>query len=206
MLLTGSGRERRHRARDRRARRGRIATGEERARLDETCLTDVCAPRLRERIPRREVACVRGIPERVRGLPAGNRQVAGEDERRVEDPPPLAVEVPDRPERIRDVLLCLRAVAGGEVGLNALKEALSVKPGVAPPVELDLSLARFVPLMGKKQKTDPAAAAQKAFGDDREHDKLHVRLEGGKALKISVKMDAAVLKFFGLMEGKKSRD
>jgi hypothetical protein len=97
-------------------------------------------------------------------------------------------------------------VAGGEGGLHALKEALSVKPGVAPPVELDLSLARFVPLMGKKQKTDPAAAAQKAFGDDREHDKLHVRLEGGKALKISVKMDAAVLKFFGLMENKKSKD
>jgi len=97
-------------------------------------------------------------------------------------------------------------VAGGEGGLHALKEALSAKPGVAPPVELDLSLARFVPLMGKKQKADPAAAAQKAFGDDKEHDKLHVRLEGGKALKISVKMDAAVLKFFGLMENKKSRD
>src|SRR5205807_9223859 len=73
-------------------------------------------------------------------------------------------------------------VAGGEGGLSALKEAITARPGVVPPLELNISMARLVPLMGKKHKGDPAAAARKAFADAKDKDKLHITVEGGKTL------------------------
>jgi hypothetical protein len=97
-------------------------------------------------------------------------------------------------------------VAAGEGGLSAVKEAIAARPGVAPPLEFDVSLSRLVPLMGKKGTSDPAAAARKVFADAKDKDKVHVKLEGGKALKLSVKMDAAVLKFISLTENRKAKD
>ena len=90
-------------------------------------------------------------------------------------------------------------VAGGENGLTAMKEALAARPSVAPPLEVDVSLVRLVPLMGKKGGNDPAALAAKAFGDGKENDKVHFSVEGGKRLTIHLKLDAAAMKFFGLM-------
>jgi hypothetical protein len=102
-----------------------------------------------------------------------------------------------------DVLL----VAGGAGGLQALKDALASNASTAPPVQLNIAVARLVPLMGKKAKADPVAAAKKAFGDGtKNNDRIQFRVEGGKALRIRLGGNAAVLQFLSLMDGKKGAE
>src|SRR5260370_16139234 len=54
-------------------------------------------------------------------------------------------------------------VAGGDGGLTLLKDAVAAKPGVLPPLKVDVSIARLAPLMCEKQKADMNSVAQKTF-------------------------------------------
>src|SRR5581483_3462213 len=65
-------------------------------------LTDERAPHLRERILGHAGPGARRILEGLRWLPSLDRQLAGEDEGRVENPHALALEIPDRVEDAGD--------------------------------------------------------------------------------------------------------
>jgi hypothetical protein len=91
-------------------------------------------------------------------------------------------------------------IAGGDNGLAALKEALVAKPATAPLLRFDVSLARLASVMGKK-KVDPQEAAHKIFsGDDKDNDKIHLTVEGGKTLKIRLDLKTPVIKFMRLID------
>jgi hypothetical protein len=93
-------------------------------------------------------------------------------------------------------------VGMGENGLGALKEALAAKPAAAPPLRLELSLSHLPRLqerLAKRFKRDPkavAAAAKKAFAT-KGSDKVRLTVEGGKSLRLSVKVHTQVIAFVG---------
>ena len=92
-------------------------------------------------------------------------------------------------------------VAGGDGGLTLLKDAVAAKPGVLPPLKVDVSIARLAPLLGEKQKADMNAVAQKAFGGaGKDNDKIQFIVEGGKAAKLRFAVKADVIKFFSLLD------
>ncbi len=89
-------------------------------------------------------------------------------------------------------------VAGGEGSLDALKGALAAKPGAAPMLVIDVSVARLAAL-AKDQKAAPIA--QKVFsGADKDQDRIRLSLEGGNTLKARFHMNAAVIRFISLMD------
>jgi hypothetical protein len=91
-------------------------------------------------------------------------------------------------------------LAGGEEGLKALQEALAATPQTAPPLQVEVALARLAPLVQPK-KADPNAIAQKAFsGAGKDNDKVRLTLEGGQTLKLSLDMKLAVVRFFNLLD------
>jgi len=87
----------------------------------------------------------------------------------------------------------------GDAALEALKGALKVEPKVGKPLRAEASLARIAEAMAKEKPEAPRAAA-KAFGKDKDADKLRVSLEAGHELKIRFVMKTPVLTFFHLME------
>ncbi len=92
-------------------------------------------------------------------------------------------------------------VAAGEGGLSALKEALAAQPKTAPPLQIEMSVARLVALMGKEHNREPRRVAQEAFGDSaKNNDKLRITIEGGKALKVRLEMKSSVVKFISLVD------
>jgi hypothetical protein len=92
-------------------------------------------------------------------------------------------------------------LAVGDGGLGALKEALATKPARALPLQIEVSMARLAPLIGKQDKADASVAAQQAFsGADANRDKIRLSIEGGKALKVRLALQSAVVKFFSLMD------
>lgn len=92
-------------------------------------------------------------------------------------------------------------VTGGEGGVSLLKDALAAKPGLLPPFQMDVSVARLAPLMAEKQKADVPAIAQKAFGGTgKNNDTIQLIAEGGKKAKLRVTMSADVIKFFSLLD------
>jgi hypothetical protein len=94
------------------------------------------------------------------------------------------------------------AVAGPN-GLEVLKSALSAEPKAAPPLELNLSMAKLGPVIANSNKSDPEKAdkaAAEAFGQEATgKDKLSITLKGGEALQAQLQMNTAVLKFFQMM-------
>jgi hypothetical protein len=90
-------------------------------------------------------------------------------------------------------------VTAGHDALHALKEALKVAPKVGRPVQIEVSVARIANAMAKERPDAPKAAA-KAFGQDRDADKVRVSLEAGQELKLRLLLKAPVLKFLHLME------
>ncbi|HKB39807.1 MAG TPA: hypothetical protein VKD72_25450, partial [Gemmataceae bacterium] len=99
-------------------------------------------------------------------------------------------------------------LAMGEEGLDALKEAVNAKARSAPLVQVQMSLARLAEVIGREQKAAPEAA-RKAFGKDKDGDKVYLTVEGGKALKVRAGMKGAVVRFFALIdqaEKKKNQD
>jgi hypothetical protein len=90
----------------------------------------------------------------------------------------------------------------GANSLPALKEAMTVAPQAGPQVFFEVHLARLAPAIALDrgdEKGVVAKAAAEAFpGGAR--DRLRFSLEGGPALKVRFDINAAVLKFVGLLE------
>jgi hypothetical protein len=89
----------------------------------------------------------------------------------------------------------------GENSLPALKEVLAAPPQVGPQVLFDVRMARLASAIAldRGDKDTVTKAAEAAFpGGSR--DRLRFTLEGGPALKVRFAMNAAVLKFVGLLE------
>jgi hypothetical protein len=113
-------------------------------------------------------------------LPEEVRQVFGES--------PLYVAI--RPDAV--------FAAFGDQGLSSIKEAVTVQPKVAAPLQLDVSVARLAALFGQKEP-GVLQAAEQAFGQERNSDKVRLILEGGKTLRLRLEGKAQVLKFIGLL-------
>jgi hypothetical protein len=93
--------------------------------------------------------------------------------------------------------------AVGGNALAAVKEAVALEPKPGAPFLLDMELARMAPLM---EHDNPGAvkAAEDAFRTGRDADRLHIGLEGGKALRLSARITPqAVLFFSQVKEGAK---
>jgi hypothetical protein len=97
---------------------------------------------------------------------------------------------------VRDDALFL---ALGENGLKALHGAVKAKPKAAPLVDVEMSLSRLATLIGRTQKAAPDAAS-KAFGKDKDDDKVSLTLTGGKALQLRAGMKGPVIRFFSLID------
>jgi hypothetical protein len=93
-------------------------------------------------------------------------------------------------------------VAGGERGLEALKNALTIEPRTSAPVVVEVSVASLAPFAAhgeKKALAELHKAAESSFKGDKDSDKVRFTLEGGKALKARFAMDAAVVKFISIV-------
>jgi hypothetical protein len=93
-------------------------------------------------------------------------------------------------------------LAVGANGLPVLKEALAAAPQAGPLVLFDVRLARLAPAIALERgdnKGKVAKAAAEAFPGGGK-DRLHFSVEGGPALKARFAINAAVLKFVGLLE------
>jgi hypothetical protein len=90
-------------------------------------------------------------------------------------------------------------LAAGHDALAALKAALKVEPKAGKPVQVELSVAHLAEAIAKEKPEAPKAAA-KAFGQDRQADKVRFALEAGQELKLRLVMKAPVLRFLHLME------
>jgi hypothetical protein len=93
-------------------------------------------------------------------------------------------------------------VAGGERGLDALKNALTIEPRTSPQVVVEASVANLAPLAAhgdKKARAELHKAAESSFKGEKDSDKVRFTLEGGKALKARFAMDAAVVKFISIV-------
>jgi hypothetical protein len=89
-------------------------------------------------------------------------------------------------------------IALGTDAMGALKEALAAQPEAGPPLLMDANVKRLAPLM---EKDNPGAvkAAQEAFTQPKE-DHYSLTAEGGKALKVSLRLNAQVLHFLSLLQ------
>jgi hypothetical protein len=89
-------------------------------------------------------------------------------------------------------------VAVGEGALDALKEALKVQPKVGKPLQFEVSVSRLADAMAK-EKPEAPKAAEKAFGKDKDADKVRLSLEADKEFKLRFVMKTPVLTFLHLM-------
>jgi len=93
-------------------------------------------------------------------------------------------------------------LAGGEGGLDALKQALASEPENALPFDIKISAAGIAPLMDReKHKKDPVEISHQVFGQAAAHDKIHFSLQGGDSIKIRAVVDADAVNFFSQLGG-----
>jgi hypothetical protein len=93
-------------------------------------------------------------------------------------------------------------VALGDNALATLKEALAAQPKPGPQASFEVRLARLAPAIALDRGDDRgtvAKAAREAFPSGG-RDRLRITLEGGPSLKVRFDMNAAVLKFVGVLE------
>jgi hypothetical protein len=95
-------------------------------------------------------------------------------------------------------------VTAGDQGQSLLKEALAREPRVAKLVDVEMSMARLVPLMAQDNPAAPKAAKE-AFGTDKGGDRIRLTLEGGDALKLRLGVKAPLVKFFAQIEEAKKK-
>ncbi len=84
-------------------------------------------------------------------------------------------------------------LAGGPDALEALKEAIAAKPKVGSIAQIEVSMSRAAQLVAN-ENPDAPEIAKKVFKDGVK-DKVRVSVQGGKALKVKLSMDAAVVTF-----------
>jgi hypothetical protein len=99
----------------------------------------------------------------------------------------------------RDDVMFLGA---GEKGLAALKEVLAIAPTMGKVVDLQVSVARLVPLADNETE---AGIARKVFGDDKDSDRLHLSVEGGKTLTIRLALKAKLIEYLNQVEKAKKQ-
>jgi hypothetical protein len=83
-------------------------------------------------------------------------------------------------------------LGAGEKGLSALKEALAAVPRTGKVMELQIALARLVPLFDDPRQTE---AAHQVFGDGKDGDRLRLSVEGGNALTLRLSLKAKLIDF-----------
>ncbi len=80
-------------------------------------------------------------------------------------------------------------LALGDKSLEAVKQAAAIAPTMGKLMEFQLAFARLAPLLNAVEP------ARKVFGDDKDADRIHLALEGGKALTFRLTMKAKLLEF-----------
>jgi hypothetical protein len=97
-------------------------------------------------------------------------------------------------------------VAIGPGGLSALKDALAAKPQPAPQLQLDISLTRLILAIAVDKNNHDVQQAAKVVrqrgGDAKANDQIHVSVQGGKALKLHVTLNADAVKLLALLGNK----
>ena len=85
----------------------------------------------------------------------------------------------------------------GENSLEMLKKALTLKPGAAPLLSMDMSLSRLAAFDDSPDANKALAIAKKVFqGADKNKDRVRILLEGGNALKLRIESHTTLVKFF----------
>lgn len=88
-------------------------------------------------------------------------------------------------------------LSGGPGGAPALKELISAESAPAPLFQMEMSLSKLAPTIGKGSDADRKAiakAARDAFGTEG-NDRVRILVEGGKTLRARFGMKAPVVRF-----------
>jgi hypothetical protein len=93
-------------------------------------------------------------------------------------------------------------VGAGERGLSAVKEALKAVPTTGKVMELQIALARLIPLFDDEAQ---ASIARKVFGEGKNGGRVRLTVEGGKALTLRVVLDAKVIDYLNRVEKAKKQ-
>lgn len=99
----------------------------------------------------------------------------------------------------RDNVLLLGA---GDKGLSALKGALTATPATGKLMELQVALARLVPLFDDPTQAD---VARKVFGDNKDGGRVRLTVEGGKALTLHLVVEAKLFDYVNRVEKAKKQ-
>jgi hypothetical protein len=84
----------------------------------------------------------------------------------------------------------------GEKGLEAIKAAIKTKASTCGLVRTDITMSRLVPLISAVNKNEAITKLVKeVFGDSKDSGKIHITLDGGKALTGQLTMTGAVVHF-----------
>lgn len=97
-----------------------------------------------------------------------------------------------------DVLL----VSAGDKGLSALKEALSATPATGKLLDVQMALARLIPLNDDKTQ---AEIGRKVFGDNKNGGRVHLTVEGGNTLTLRFVVEAKVFDYINRVEKAKKQ-
>jgi hypothetical protein len=89
-------------------------------------------------------------------------------------------------------------LAGGDKGLEAIKEAVAAKAQTGKAMQFEMALARLVPVMAEKDKAAPTAAKQ-AF-KEKGSDRVRMTIESGDKLELKISVKTAVLTFGSLLD------
>jgi hypothetical protein len=95
-------------------------------------------------------------------------------------------------------------IAVGADGLNAIKEAVALKPQKGKAISFEMSLARLAPLM-EKETPGATGFAEEAFGKLKDADKFRLTLEGGDSVKLRLTMKTQIIKFGILVDEAKKK-
>jgi hypothetical protein len=92
-------------------------------------------------------------------------------------------------------------IAGGEKGLDALKEGLASSPKAGKVGQVEIAIARIAKLAEEDSLVRKAMpeAAKKAF-KEKDSDKVYLTLTGGKALELRMSMKAQIVTFASLLD------
>jgi hypothetical protein len=154
----------------------------------------------------------KAVREVIAGLPEEKRKDVHLDAARAGSVAIHRVDVSDPDAKTRDAFgpnaagyFAVRpdalVFAVGSDALAAVKEAIALEPKAGKPFLLDMALARMAALM---EHDNPGAvkAAEDAFGSGGHADQVRIGLEGGKALRLSVRITPQAVNFFSQLKEK----
>lgn len=89
----------------------------------------------------------------------------------------------------------------GADGKERLKEALEAPMAGTKLFEMTMSVGRLSPLSFPDKEEAVRAVAETIFGKEFKNDRISMTLEGGKSLRVKVRIPGKVLSFFGAIRG-----